>query len=62
MDRQKTALVDALSRYGGAQCRLYNAELENQISKPTLEEIDETYVALMRFSENNDKVILTIYS
>ncbi|KAG8330127.1 tripeptidyl-peptidase II Tpp2 [Homalodisca vitripennis] len=56
MDRQKTALIDALSRYGSVQCRLFKATLEADVPKPTLEDIDKTYLELMRFSDNNDKV------
>uniref|UniRef100_A0A1B6LQD6 Tripeptidyl-peptidase 2 n=1 Tax=Graphocephala atropunctata TaxID=36148 RepID=A0A1B6LQD6_9HEMI len=56
MDRQKTALIDALARYGSVQCRLYKATLEADVPKPTLEDIDKTYLELVRFSDNNDKV------
>lgn len=61
MDRQKTALVDALSRLGSAQCRLYKTDSDSIKEKPTLEDIDKTYMELLRFSDNNDKVSLHLF-
>jgi len=56
MDRQKTALVEALSRYGSVQCRLFQSESSDAVPKPTLEDIDKTYVEMLRFSDTIDKV------
>lgn len=56
MDQQKSALLDALARYGSAQCRLYKSDEKIDGGKPTLEDIDKTYVELLRFSDSIDKV------
>lgn len=54
MDRQKAALIDALSRLGCVQCRFFDIEAATE--KPTLEDIDKIYLELLRFTDNNDKV------
>lgn len=62
MDRQKVALIDALSRHGSAIVRLYLIQekggdgdvSQNGSTVVTLSDIDAIYLDLIRFVDPND--------